>query len=191
MIAEVKLWTTCLELSGFRKLRGAFSNEPFVIYPVHERLLSMLPYLTIPAPNDKVWIGAISIFMCFTTYLYGQMIFPFLQLIKPKRFFVFQRFNLVITSLFACSVLIDAFPSFDTHIMMKEIVSEQNSKHLRLCLFSPLGEAYLGLVNMAFLLFTFLLVREYVSTRSRANLGVIFGVIIYFITIANDCSLLI
>ena len=151
--------------------------------------LMMLPYLTAPIQTDQIWIGMISIFMCFTTYFYGELTLQILAFTKASKLKIFQKVNLSITSCFALGIIIDLFFGLETKLFFSHVQDNPTTLHLKLAKFTPLGESYLMFVNSAFSLFSFLLFKDYFSNKGSGNLPIISGVTLYFLTIANDFNI--
>ncbi|MFW7380973.1 MAG: sensor histidine kinase [Oligoflexus sp.] len=135
--------------------------------------------------NARFFIGVISSFMCYMTYLLGQLTNELLQWNKAW-FHNLQKTNLIFTCIFSLAVFFDL--TANTNVTVIAVHDYPGTRLQKTVEFSMLGQAYLLWVISVFVIFGSLLLKKCFQNQ-RYIAPVAIGVSLYFLTIINDFNL--
>lgn len=130
----------------------------------------------------RPWGHWLCTFTPYITFLFGELVIDLAER-KPRWLVLFQRANLLLTTLFAAGVISDIVRG--TSLMVEpEIRTDLASLHRHQIVFTPLGQSYLAWVACAFACFALALFRGYLARRDL--LPMVVGCVLYFAATLKD-----
>ena len=133
-----------------------------------------------------LWGQLICVFTPYITYVFGALTMDITEH-RPRWLVVGQRVNLVLTTLFVASVLVDL--AFGTALVVERTVkTDLTSAHRHLLSFTPAGMIYLSWVSVAFFAFAAVLFRH--PRARRELLPMTLGCVVYFVATNLDFGIL-
>ena len=133
------------------------------------------------------WGKLICVITPFITYVFGALTMDVTGQ-RPRWLIRGQQLNLLLTTLFVVGVLADLV--LGTAIVIEPyLLTDLASQHRHRLTFTPLGNAYLTFVTIAFGTFAVLLVKNKRSRRSLAPMTI--GIVVYFAATISDFGILV
>jgi signal transduction histidine kinase len=129
---------------------------------------------------------AICAFTPYITFFFGRLVLSLLAEV-PRPLVRFQRANLILTTAFAVSVVLDMSFGWSLSIL-PTLETDLASAHRHRLALTAFGEGYLGFVSCSFTLFAVLLFRRYRTTPDL--LPLVIGCIVYFTATILDFGIL-